>query len=340
MDDDRWAGWPEPWVGTDCDVRTAVGAISREVKDGFRYDEVPWQRFRHFYGPGEEIPGLLTTLDSGDAEAADRALRQLWMNLHHQGGTIAVGALAVPFLLRIAATGCPELRARTLRLVAEIGRCQHMGDGSREGLLQVAEEPLMIEGSTMCPVDWTIQAARQAVTDDLHLLLPLLSGPDPEVRSVTAYVLAAATGELSHVSSALQFRLAKEDDAVVRVSLILAIAQLARQHQDEHAPSWARDLWSDPGRPPEVRIGAGLAWLCLITDPAPDELRTLLTDPGIRQYDDLLQPVPWLTWVDPTGVGLRSCIAEMLTANIPGTALDDPWGGGWTNKKSSPRRRR
>ncbi len=38
----------------------------------------------------------------------------------------------------------------------------------------------MIEGSTMCPVDWTIQAARQAVTYDLHLLLPLLSDPDPD----------------------------------------------------------------------------------------------------------------------------------------------------------------
>ncbi|MEW2403116.1 hypothetical protein [Streptomyces sp. NPDC046862] len=155
----------------------------------------PWTM--HFYGPGEEIPGLLATLASGDAEAADRALWQLWTSLHHQGGTIAVGALAVPFLLRIAATARPELRARTLRLVAEIGRCQHMGDGSREGLLQVAEEPLMIEGSTMCPVDWTIQAARQAVTDDLHLLLPLLSDLDPGVRSVTAYVLAAATGEFS-----------------------------------------------------------------------------------------------------------------------------------------------
>ncbi|EMF56444.1 MULTISPECIES: hypothetical protein [Streptomyces] len=179
MDDARWDDWPERWVGTDCDVRAAVSAIPREVKDGFRYDEVSWQRFRHFYGPGEEIPGLLATLASADAEAADRALRQLWTSLHHQGGTIAVGALAVPFLLRIAATARPELRARTLRLVAEIGRCQHMGDGSREGLLQVAEDPSVIEGSTMCPVDWTIQAARQAVTDDLHLLLPLLSDPDP-----------------------------------------------------------------------------------------------------------------------------------------------------------------
>ncbi|MBO4252463.1 hypothetical protein GRC12_00935 [Streptomyces griseorubiginosus] len=144
---------------------------------------------------------------------------------------------------------------------------------------------------------------------------------------MTAYVLAAATGELSHVSSALQSRLAEEGDAVVRVSLILAIAQLARENQDGHASQWARDLWSDPGRPPEVRIGAGLAWLCLATDPAPDELRTLLTDPGTRQYDDLLQPVPWLTWVDHNGAGLRRCTDEMLTANIPETVLDDPWGG-------------
>lgn len=332
MDDDRWDDWPERWIGTDCDVRAAVSAIPREVKDGFRYDEVPWQRFRHFYGPGEEIPGLLATLASGGTEAADGALWQLWTSLHHQGSTIAVGALAVPFLLRIAANARPELRAelraQTLRLVAEIGRCQHMGDGSREGLLQVAEEALMIEGSTMCPVDWTIQAARQAVTDDLHLLLPLLTDPDPGVRSVTAYVLAAAADELSHVSSVLRSRLAKEDDAVVQVSLILAIAQLAREYQDEHAPEWARGLWSDPGRPPEVRIGAGLAWLCLVTDPAPDELRALLTDPGTRQYDGLLQSVPWLTWIDATGVGLRSCIDEMLTANIPETVLDDPWAGG------------
>ncbi|MEV6586839.1 hypothetical protein [Streptomyces acidicola] len=301
-------------------MRTVVGAISQEVKDGFRYDEIPWQRFPHFYGPGEEIPGLLATLASKDAEAtgdADRALWQLQTNLHHQGSTIAVGALAVPFLLRIATAGCPRLRAETLRLVAEIGRCQHLGDGSREGLLAVAEDPLMMEGTTECPLDWTIQAARHAITGDLHLLFPLRSDPDPAVRSATAFVLAAATSEIPRVSSGLQHRLVVEDDPVVRVSLILAIAQLAREHQDEHAPAWARDLWSDPGRPPEIRIGAGLAWLCLVTDPAPDELRTLLTDPSTDQYGDLLQRVPWLAPVAPTGGGLRSCIHEMLTPNIP-----------------------
>ncbi len=113
----------------------------------------------------------------------------------------------------------------------------------------------------------------------------------------------------------------------VPLSLILAIAQLAREHHHGHAPQWAQDLWSDPGRPPEVRIGAGLAWLCLATAPAPDELRALLTDPGTRQYDDLLEPVPWLTWVDHNGSGLRTCIDEMLTTTVPETVLDDPWGG-------------
>lgn len=315
MDDDRWSRWPEPWAGTDYDMRTVVSAIPREVKDGFKYDEIPWQRFSHFYGPGEEISGLLATLASGDAEAAGEALWHLWTDLHHQGSTIAVGALAVPFLLRIAATGSPGLRAETLRLVAAIGR-QHLGDGSREGLLEVSEDPLMMEGTTECPVDWTIEAARDAITGDLHLLFPLLPDPDPDVRSATAFVLAAATSEIPRVSSALHRRLAVEDDPVVQVSLILAIAQLAREHQDEHAPAWARDLWSDPGRPTEIRIGAGLAWLCLVDDPVPDALRALLTDPSTDRRSDLLQRVPWLPPVDSNS-GLRRCIHEMLTPSIP-----------------------
>jgi hypothetical protein len=243
-------------------------------------------------------------------------LWELWEDLHHQGNAAAVGALAVPFLLRITATGSPGLRAKTLHLVAEIGRCQHFGDGTREGLLQVAEDPLLMDGPTECPADWTIQAARDAITGDLHFLFPFLPDPDPEVRSATAFVLAVATSEIPRISSALHRRLAVEDDPAVRVSLILAIAQLAREHQDEHAPAWSRDLWSDPGRPAEIRIGAGLAWLCLVGDPVPDELRALLTDPSTDQHSDLLQQVPWLPPVDSNS-GLRRCIHEMLTPNIP-----------------------
>ncbi|MFF4308363.1 hypothetical protein [Streptomyces sp. NPDC001601] len=172
-----------------------------------------------------------------------------------------------------------------------------MGDGSREGLLQVAEEPLMIEGSNMCPVDWTIQAARQAVTDDLHLLLPLLTDPDSDVRSVTAYVLAAATGGLSHVSSALQSRLAKEDGAVVRVGLRPVVGS----RTTARGPHRRRPGLAVPGHRPRPRRA-----------PRP---------PHRPRH-----PAPWLTWIDPTGVGLRSCIDDMVTTNIPELVLDDPWG--------------
>ncbi|MER5602414.1 hypothetical protein [Streptomyces sp. NPDC002265] len=165
-------------------------------------------------------------------------------------------------------------------------------------------------------MDWTIQAARDAITADLHLLFPLLRDPDADVRSAAAFVLAVATGEIPHISSALHRRLAAEDNPAVRASLILAIAQLAREHQDKHAPAWARDLWSDAAQPPETRVGAALAWLCLVTDPVPDELRTLLTDRDTDQLGELFQQVPWLPPVDYSS-GLRRCIHEMLTPDVP-----------------------
>ncbi|EFL12869.1 predicted protein [Streptomyces sp. C] len=202
-----------------------------------------------------------------------------------------------------------------MTLVAVSGRCQHLGDGTREGLLQVAEDPLLI-GPVECPVDWTVQAARDAVTSDLHLPLSLLPDPDPKVRSAAAFVLALATGEVPRVLSALHGRLVVEDEPAVQVSLVLAVAQLAREQRDGPTRDWVRGLWSDPGRPPHVRIGAGLAWLCLVDSPAPDELRALLTDPHIRRHGDLFQQVPWISPVD-SGDGLRRCVQDMLMPSVP-----------------------
>lgn len=81
-------------MGTDYDVRMVLGAIPREARDEFRYDEIPWERFPHFYGTGGEVPGLLRMLASDDAEAAGRALGRRWTTVDHQGSTIEVAALA------------------------------------------------------------------------------------------------------------------------------------------------------------------------------------------------------------------------------------------------------
>ncbi|MFH8387366.1 hypothetical protein ACH4E7_41770 [Kitasatospora sp. NPDC018058] len=42
--------------GTPEDVRVIVAAMTAEVKDGPRYDAVPWERFHHAYGPGDDVP--------------------------------------------------------------------------------------------------------------------------------------------------------------------------------------------------------------------------------------------------------------------------------------------
>jgi hypothetical protein len=122
VDDALWDRWPEPWVGTQYDVRAVMFAMSQETKDSFRYEAVPWQRFPHYRGPGEEIPGLLTGPASDDAEVAGQALKRLWECFRLEGRSADVAAWAVPFLLRIAAAGSLQGRARTLLLAAEIGR--------------------------------------------------------------------------------------------------------------------------------------------------------------------------------------------------------------------------
>jgi hypothetical protein len=263
------------------------------------------------------------TLASADVEAADGALSKLWEYLHHQGHGVAVGALAVPFLIRIVSAGSPRHRADTVLLVAEIGRCEHFGDGTREGLLRIAEDPFMSDGTTHCPVNWTIQAARDAVAGDVHLLFPLLSHADPDVRSATAFVLSVSAGETPRISSALHVRLTVEDNPVVRASLILGLAQLGREHRGESTATWTKGLWSDSDHPREIRVSAGLAWLCLVNDAVPEEHRTLLTDASTDRLNELFQQVAWIRPVDfINGQGLRRCIDQMLT---PGADDGDPW---------------
>ncbi|WP_436771312.1 hypothetical protein [Yinghuangia sp. YIM S09857] len=172
-----------------------------------------------------------------------------------------------------------------------------------------------MSGSTLCPVDWTIQAAREAVTLDWRLLLAPLADPAAEVRCAAAFVLAVADGEADRITSALHRRWAVEDDPAVQVSLILAIVQLAREHPEEHTAAWARSLWSDAGRAPHVRVGAGVAWLCLVDGPVPDDLRGLLDAPGTARLGELFQRVPWFTSVDSEN-GLRRCVRAMLAPDV------------------------
>lgn len=174
--------------------------------------------------------------------------------------------------------------------------------------------------------NWAIQAVRVAVTADVSLLLDLLNDADSEVRAGACFVLAAALDETELIALALRRRLDVEDVPAVRLSLILALTQLAREHPDETTAALLRQWWSAPGRPIDWRVSAAIAWLCLVDDPVPDDLRALLTTVINDELAEQWGSVPWMEGVDRDGVGFRRCVHRMLNPGVGRRPVDDdPW---------------
>ncbi|MFI1585308.1 hypothetical protein [Embleya sp. NPDC020630] len=322
----------EVYQGTALDVRVVVAGLPRAVRDGFLLGEVPWGRFSHAYGSGEDVPDLLESMRPADADGAMHACSLLWGSVCHQGTIGSVAPLAVPFLLRIAANPLGHVRADALGLVAAVACRNHWGDGSREHLLRVADpddEPRFDGGGY--PQNWSVRAGRDAIAADAHIPIALLDDPDQQVRQEAACVAAASSGRAGEFSAALHERLRVEKIPRVRPGLVLAIAQLAREHRHEDAAGFTHACWTDPERPAEVRVAAALGWLCLVDDPPPAELRAVLDDLVTPELGRLMAEVPWIGQVDHyRGAGLTRTLEHMLGPARRRTAFPDSWGGtGW-----------
>ncbi|QKW23950.1 HEAT repeat domain-containing protein [Kitasatospora sp. NA04385] len=298
-------------AGTVEDVRFVVAPMPAAAKDGFDYGAAPWDRFHHSYGPGTDVPAALEQVRTGDERSVHMAFHRLWSSLLHSDTGCAAGALAVPFLIRIALMRSDH-RAEILAGLAGLARRQHFGDGSRTGLLRAAraDDQLVFEASGYLGT-WSVQAARQALAADAGLLLPLLGDPDPEVRQNAAHALAAAAGPCETLVRSLHVRLRAEDDPAVRACLVLAIGQLAWEERHAATIEQMRAWWQDPFRPIEVRVCAALSWLCLTDGPVPGDLRALLDISATGDLAALLGPTPWMIRVDDEGNGLRKCLDQM-----------------------------
>ncbi|MET9615203.1 hypothetical protein [Kitasatospora indigofera] len=317
----------DAYEGTLFDVRVVVAGMPRDVKDGFRLDDVPWERFLLGHGTDGEASAKrwLTQARSGDARAADHAPVMLSGLMAHQTSVYATAPLAVPFLLRLAADPSAHGRAHAFGLVTGVARRQHWGLGNRDAFLRTARPGLWV-GCDGYAMHWAIEASRHAVTTDTDLLLGLLHDPDPQIRAQACYTLATASGNADRITSALRTRLATEKAPGVRASLVLAVAELAREHADPLAAAWFEALWSDPGRPADVRVPAALAWLCLTDDPVPDNLSATVdaldTDDLARVLDD----VTWFRHVNDEN-GLTDTLGQMLDRAEPATNFDPPFQG-------------
>lgn len=314
------------------DIRKAAAAVRAAAPS---IDEVAWSRFHHAYGPGADVPGLVRGL--ADPAVADRSRSELWTRLHHQGTTSDAGVIAVPYLVEAVLDPATPDRASVLRLVAEIGR--RPGEDHRASWFQAAElDESIVYGVEDEPgvaaFSRVVRAGREAIAACADRIIPLLDDPDPRLRAAAAYTLAAVftppaavppasreeagAGPAASreeavpavaVPAALHDRLEAETDPAVRISVILAIAQLAVDRRDRRAQSWAESLWSDPAARPEDRVGGALAWLCTTSAEAPSTLTDVLTTAG-PDAGRWLREVPWAHHLDLSAGSL----AEFMTA--------------------------
>lgn len=322
-------GDPLDQAGGPLDVRTVVADIPTQVKDAFLLDEVPWDRFPE----GDSVRRNMDRLRlSHDARGPLSMLIGLCAN-----DMRAAVAPAVPFLIRIGTDRRARHRshrAEALAVTAEAARMQHQGVCTRSDMLRFRSDDEWFFEVTGYLQNWSVQAARDAIAADTDLLLPLLDDRNSEVRIAAAYVLAAASSRAQDILAVLHARLHAEHDPTVRAGMVLAIAQLARAHADTPTVGWMQACWTDPARPPEVRVSAALGWMCLTDLPAPDELRFMLHDSANHKMAALMAPLPWMRAAENTnGNGLQRCVSTMLGLDKSDAEerWDDPWAEAASN---------
>lgn len=246
----------------------------------------------------------------------------------------AAVALAVPFLIRIAADPHHPHRADALGGLAAPARARYFGLASRDELLRHRSGPQheALDGYddygvevTGYPAGWSVAAARAAITAGTPLLLPLLDDCDPAMRIDASYALATAADPRHTVRSAFVARFGKERDPMTLAALVLATAETMRAHPHRPATAWIRELWQDRAQAPEVRLAAAIGWLCLTDEPAPDALHTTVDALATEERARAMDVLPWMAALGSNEPGLLRCVRRMLHPEAPEPYGDDPW---------------
>ncbi len=242
--------------------------------------EVPWADLTHAYGSAEDVPALIEALAAG-GEEGERASKELYGNVYHQGTRWKASPFTIPFFVGLLERA--ELR------VALLERLLAMAIGFEESFFpegfdlewaQSEQQEVDLSNEDEYGIDMV--NTHDAVARAFPVFAALLDDSDPVVRSEAAHLLAylPAAGATSIVE--LQRRL--ESCGESRPSFLLALGMLGRQL------SIACQIGAEPSLsdPVETRVG----WACaasLLGDPTQvDELMGLITKdlPAIGSWLD------------------------------------------------------
>ena len=189
-------------------------------------DRIDWGRLEHAYGSAKDVPGLIRDLTARSRKRRERALYELFGNIHHQGTVYSATAPAVPFLAELVRSEETDARVRvelTWLLEAIAGGSSYL-DAHRPLIEQDGET--VDEDDLAQELEW-VRAAREAVGAELPSLAPLISAGGEEL-SLSVAILAARFPDEAERTLPL-VRRAHEAASIPARSQTLALVRLLLQ---------------------------------------------------------------------------------------------------------------
>jgi len=246
-------------------------------------DAIDWTGSKTAYGQATSVPLMIRALDAADAETRDEAFREAYGNIFHQGTRYPATALAVPFVIELAAQPAPkqlpELLSLISHLVAGYFGPTHGPRNATGAIWGEQVQPMTSYGETR----ELLAAIETAAEPAVPLCAKLIAHPSAAVRQAAARVLAGLRqfADRYEVVPRIEDRIAQEADGNVRAMLAFALTHLTTD---------ARVVQLTADVEPVVQVIAtmGATRRGIATDAMANALVTWLSDDELAEdYNDL-----------------------------------------------------
>ena len=165
-------------------------------------DKIDWSQLHHAYGEASDVPIFIRQLLSNDKIVVDKAIYELFGNIHHQRTVYEASAYAVPFLQELLNT--PEVTRDTKMSIVCL--LSSMADGYD-----------IKDGSY-------VRKTQKAV--EIRLLFPYLSCENPTVRECIAGALTHYPQYFTETLPMLEEAFALENDDEAKEKIAEAVETL------------------------------------------------------------------------------------------------------------------
>lgn len=329
-------------------------------------DDVAWDKLSHAYGPAADVPALLRSLASADAETRSQARYELYGNIFHQGTRYEASAYAVPFLVELALEPSVPERPEIVVLltdlaigypydymvspfpVAELRSAVGGFDAAWRAEASARYLAWVQDVETRQPpneVERTIANALdelrvyEAVRDAVPRLVTLLADADDELVGAVAHALAWFPEQASLTVPALTEIAADETQGPgVRATALLAAGMAARDAgplADLLAP-----LINDDDE--DLRWAAAGTWALTAGPDTPDAANSVLRVFGDPAEDGESHWLGWRWSRADWSLALLDVVDEVTAAQLRrlrvAAALEERWAVGslWHNRLVTP----